>query len=503
MTNLIDRMLEPSFYPHPVTTVRLVQTHISYVFLTGTRAYKVKKPVNFGFLDFSTLAKRQFFCAEELRLNQRLAPDLYEMVLPITETDGAYQLDGTGTVVEYALRMREFSQDCLFSNLFVRGEVTLAHMEQLGQQMARFYREAAVNDHIRSFGDPAVARQPIDDNYQQTERYIGVAQTREQFTQTKAFTDQIFQEQADLLQARVAGDRFRECHGDLHLGNICLLDQPVVFDCIEFNEPFRFIDVLSDIGFLVMDLVARERPDLANRFLNTCLEWTGDWAGLPLLPLYLSYRAYVRAKVTSFLLDDPGIGAEQKAQAQTQAANYYRLAWQFTQPQTPKLYVMQGLSGSGKSTVARELALRTQAIHLRSDAVRKHLAGHPLTEKLSTEFYTAEFSQKTYQQMADLAERLLKNGFSVILDAKYDRQVQRGPILALAEELGVTVRILACRCREEVLRTRLEARTGDIADADASLIAAQQQAQEDFSEAEADRVLFLNTQAPIVWDLLP
>jgi uncharacterized protein len=501
---LLQRLLDPAFYPHDVAQVRLVQTHSAYVFLTGTYAYKVKKPVNFGFLDYSTLEKREHFLKEELRLNQRLAPQIYRDVLPIQEDGDGYHLGNTGEPgVEYTLRMVEFPQSQLLSNLFAEGGVTLAHMEQLGRQVADFHHQALTNSDIQQFGIPERARIPIDQNYSQSAGYVGRAQTETQLTETQSFTDNFFSTQTKLLQERVVTGKIREGHGDLHLGNICLLDNtPVVFDCIEFNEPFRFIDVLSDAGFLVMDLIARKRSDLAYRFLNTYLEWTGDWSGLPLLPVYLSYRAYVRAKVTSFLLDDPNVGVEQKEEARIGAAAYYQLAWQFTQPAKAKLFIMQGVSGSGKSTVAKELATHIQAIHLRSDAVRKHLARLPLLDKLPPEFYTAAFSQRTYEQLLTLATILLKAGFSVILDAKYDTVHQRIAALTVAQQLGVPAKILACRCPETSLTDRLNQRTGDIADADASLMAAQKEAQEEFSPAEIEKVLFLNTEVPLGWDII-
>ncbi len=497
---LIQQMLEPAFYPHPVASVNLVQTHGAYVLLTGSHAYKIKKPVDFGFMDYSTLEKRNFYLHEELRLNQRLAPQLYQEVLPISQTGEHYQF-GEGTAVEYALQMGEFPQENLLSNLFTQNAVTLAHMENLGKQVALFHQRALVNDHIRSFGKPESAQFPINQNYEQTTARIGSVQNTDHFTQTKAFTDHFFATQTDLLEQRLTQDKIREGHGDLHLGNICLIDdQPVIFDCIEFNEPFRFIDVLSDSAFLVMDLIARERSDLAFRFLNTYLEWTGDWAGLPLLPVFLSYRAYVRAKVTSFLLDDPAVGTEQKEQAAQSARSYYHLAWKFTQPQTPTLYVMQGLSGSGKSTVAKALSLRSPAIHLRSDAVRKHLAKLPLLEKLPPEFYTTASNQQTYSELLRLAEIILAAGFSVVLDAKYEQVAQRAGALALAEKLHIPIKILACSCAQTLLKTRLDQRTGDIADADAALISQQKQAQEAFSAVELAWVIRIDTEQPLVWE---
>jgi len=494
---LVQQMLEPSFYPHPVASVQLIQTHASYVFLTGTYAYKIKKPVNFGFMDYSTLEKRKFYLHEELRLNQRLAPAIYETILSIVQVGEHYQWGTEATeAVEYVLRMVEFPQSNLLSQLFDTEGVTLAHVENLGRQVAEFHQKAQVNDYIRAFGWRV--REPIDQNYEQTVAFIGTLQTLEQYDQTKAFTDQFFVQHRELLQQRVQEDKIRECHGDLHLGNICLMDQePVIFDCIEFNEPFRFIDVCSDIAFLVMDLIARQRPDLANRFLNIYLEWTGDWASITLLPVYLSYRAYVRAKVSSFMFSDPMMGPEQRKSMEQNAQSYYHLAWQFTQPRQPKLYIMQGLSGSGKSTVAKALALQTEAIHLRSDAVRKHLAGWPLLEKLPDEYYTLEFSERTYEQLVTFARLILRAGFSVILDAKYDRVAQRQPILALAKAEQVTLKVIACRCAETTLIARLNQRTGDIADADASLLTQQKQTQEEFTPDEQDLVLFVNTEAAL------
>ncbi len=494
LPQLIQQMLRAEFYPHPVAHLELIQTHISYVILTGAWAYKVKKPVNFGFLDFSTLENRGFYCQEELRLNQRLAPTVYETVLPITQIDGQYQLGGVGEPVEYTLRMHEFSQKGLFSELFDQNAVTLEQMTTLGKILATFHQKALVNDHILSFGSPEQVRYPIDQNYIQTVGFIGRAQQQDWFDQTKAFTDRFYDEHPQLFQQRVLDQRIREGHGDLHLGNIAVIDgAPVIFDCIEFNEPFRFIDVLSDTAFLMMDLIARKRPDLGNRFLNTYLEGTGDWGGLPLLPLYLSYRAYVRGKVNSFVLDSETVGPEQKAEAQSIAEGYYRLAWEFTQPKTGQLFIMQGVSGSGKSTLGQQLALQTQGIQIRADAVRKHLAGYPLTERLPDHFYTPAFSQQVYQKLYDLAALLLPLGFTVILDAKYDRADQRLPLLALAQGLQLPARILACRIAESELRTRLVNRQGDIADATVDLLPQQLAAQQDFTAEEEAQVVLINT----------
>lgn len=505
-TNLppvIQQMLQPEFYPHPVTEpVQLIQTHVSFVFLAGDYAYKVKKPVNFGFLDFSTLEKRQHFCNEELRMNRRSAPDIYLEVLAIAQTGETYQLGGSGDPVEYALKMLQFPQEALFTNLFEAGKLDSSKMQELGQVVAEFHSQTVTNDYILKFGEVAQIRQAFDENYEQTEKYIGGPQTQEQFDQTKAYTDNFFAQEAALFQERIQQQKIRECHGDLHLRNIALIDDKIVlFDCIEFNEPFRFVDTIYDVAFAVMDIEARGRKDLANAFLNTYIEQTGDWLGLQLLPLYLSRQAYVRAKVISFLLDDPGVPAEEKAKAEKTAADYYKLAWEYTQPGQGQLFLMSGVSGSGKSTTARILAEKIGAIQLRSDAVRKHLAGIGLNERGGDEIYTPEMSQKTYARLLELGIMLAKRGFPVILDAKYDRVSLRESAIAAAKENGFPLQILHCTAPEAVLRQWLNQRSGDISDATADLLSSQLAAAEPFTEAEKEYVKTIDSTQDVAAQL--
>lgn len=500
---LIQQMLQPGFYPHPVTEpIELIQTHISYVLLTGDYAYKLKKPVNFGFLDFSTLEKRQHFCQEELRLNQRGASELYLEVLPITQSQEKYQLGGSGEPREYVLKMRQFPQATLLSTMFEQGKLNDSHMEELGRVVAQYHAKSQSNDYIRSFGQIAQVRQAIDENYAQTMQYIGKAQTQKQFEETKQYTDNFFTGRSQVFTSRIENNWIRECHGDLHLRNICLWqDKIMLFDCIEFNEPFRFVDVMYDAAFAVMDLAARQRPDLGNAFLNTYVEQTGDWEGLQVLPLYLSRQAYVRAKVTSFLLDDPGVPTTVKDEAAKTAADYYKLAWQYTQPRQGQIILMSGLSGAGKSTVARQIARNLQAIHIRSDAVRKHLGKIPLSERGGDELYTKEMTQKTYQRLLVLGMMLATQGFSVILDAKYDRTSLRMDAIDQAEFHQLPLQIIHCTAPIEVLKERLQNRTNDIADATADLLAEQQATAEAFSQIEQPYVKNVDTSQPLASQL--
>ena len=493
---LIQQMLRPEFYPHPVTPpIQLIQTHISFVFLTGDYAYKIKKTVNFGFLDYSTLEKRQHFCIQELRMNQRGAPEIYLEVLPITQTDhNTFELASTANPVEYALKMRQFPQDSLFLRLFEQGSLTEKIMENLGKIVAEFHANAPTNDYICTFGEVAKIRQAINNNYQLSENYIGGPQTQKQYEETRQFTELFFAEKPELFTSRIANNKIRECHGDLHLKNIALWqDKILLFDCIEFNEPFRFVDVMYDVAFTVMDLEARGRKDLGNAFLNTYLEQTGDWEGLQVLPLYLSRQAYVRAKVNSLMLDDDNITEVEKKQAFSTASHYYQLAWEYTKTRQGRLILMSGLSGSGKSTTARYLAKRIGAIHIRSDAVRKHLGGIPLQARGGEELYSESMNQKTYQRLLDLGITLGKLGWTVILDGKYDRQNLRGDVIKIAQAEQLPLQILHCTASLELLRERLQQRQGDIADATVDLLESQLAQAELFTETEKAYVKTIDT----------
>ncbi len=494
-TELIKQMQTPEFYPHPVTLpIEVIQTHVSTVFLTGNYAYKLKKTVNFGFLDYSSLEKRKHFLEEELRMNKDISPNLYLEILPISQTGKNFGLNSNKDIVEYTLKMNQFPQENLFINMFEAGKLTGEDMIKLGELVADFHKQTITNDYIKTFGTVEKIGQSITENYQQTEKYIGLAQTQQYYEETKAFTDHFLSNNQELFQQRQDQDKIRECHGDLHLKNICLWEDKIqLFDRIEFNEPFRFVDVMYDVAFAVMDLDARGKQDFGNIFLNTYIETTGDWEGLQVLPLYLSRQAYVRAKVTSFLLDDPAIPQTEKDQAQKSASDYYNLAWKYTQRNKGKLILMSGLSGSGKSTIAKNLAQEINAIHLRSDAVRKHLAGISLKEKGDNSIYSADMTEKTYNRLLELGKLLTKQGFTVILDAKYDRINLRQPVLNFAKENNLDLEILYCDAPLEILSDRLTKRSGDISDATPNLLQQQKANFEDFTEVEKAYVKIINT----------
>jgi uncharacterized protein len=486
INSLIEQMQRSDFYPHPVSEpIELIQTHISYVFLTGDYAYKVKKDVNLGFVDFSSLEKRQKFLIEEIRLNREIAPDLYLEVLPITQKGDRFILGGTTDPVEYASKMRQFPQENLFDNLLAKDRLSIDLISKLAKIVADFHQHTATNDYISNFGTISVIKPAFDENYLQSQKYVGYIQTQQQLEETKAFTDRFFAEREHLFRSRIDNHKIKECHGDLHLKNICLWQNKIqMFDRIEFNELFRFVDVMYDVAFVVMDLDARGRKDFGNIFLNTYIERTGDWEGLQLLPLYLSRQAYVRAKVTSFLLDNPGISEDAKKQSTKTAADYYKLAWVYFQAKKGKLFLMSGLSGSGKTTVAKQLAQDIDAILIRSDAVRKHLAGISLDDRGSDEIYSPEMNHKTYDRLLELGILLASQGFQVILDAKYDRIALRQQAIAAANSKEIPLEIVHCSAPTEILRDRISKRTSDISDATVDLISRQIAETEPFTEAE-------------------
>jgi aminoglycoside phosphotransferase family enzyme/predicted kinase len=405
-------------------------------------------------------------------------------------------MSDAGKIVEYTVKMRQFPQSTLLSHLFEQGELSEDLLRQLAEAIADFHLKAETNDYIREFGTVANVRQSIDENYEQTTGFIGGPQTQRQFDETKAYTDQFFATQQALLQQRIDHGKIRACHGDLHLNNICYWQsQLLLFDCIEFNEPFRYADVMFDIAYIIMDLTVQGRRDLAATFLSHYVECTGDWEGLQVLPLYVSRQSYVRAKVTSFLLGDPSVDKDTKQAASDKAAKYYTLAWSYVQPQAGQLLAMSGLSGAGKSTVAKTLSRELGAIYIRSDAVRKHLAGIPLQSRGDDSLYTPEMSQQTYARLTELGGLLASLGYTVILDAKFDRVTTRQLAIAQAKAHKIPLTIVNCDAPAAILAQRVRDRQNDIADATVAVLANQQ--LEPFTTAEKSYVKKVDTTQPL------
>lgn len=478
---LIAALQDPSRYPHPVDGFRVIETHISWVILTGPYAYKIKKPVDFGFLDFTTLEARRHFCEQELRLNQRLAPDLYLEVLPVTGSADAPVLGGSGEPIEYVLRMREFPQAQLLAQVQARGELQDSHIDAMAEQIARFHRETpcVADDHPLNSPEAVVA--PMRQNFEQIRPLLGDAQDLRQLDALEAWTEASIARLQPLLQERCRKGFIRECHGDLHLGNATLLDGRVVlFDCIEFNEPFRLIDIASDAAFLAMDLEDRGLRSQARRFLNGWLEHSGDYDALPLLNLYKAYRALVRAKVSLFRLHQEQDAVERKVILR-QYRSYANLAESCSAIPSRLLAITHGVSAVGKSQVALRLVEALGAIRLRSDVERKRLfAGDPA-------LYGDEATAVTYARLHRLAAQALGAGFPVVIDATYLKRAPRDDAWRVAQDAGVPFLILDCHAPDAVIAGWLDQRRQegrDPSDATLEVVRQQQASREPLSERE-------------------
>jgi len=465
--NLVKSLQQPELFPHPVTRFAVIETHISIVLLTGTYAYKFKKPVDFGFLDFSTLSRRQHFCDEELRLNRRLAPELYLEVVPIS---AGPCLGADGEVIEYAVRMREFEQSSQFDRLLDAGRLNPTHIDTLARRISGFHSTVAVAKPESSYGRPTAIQAPVAENFSQILECMQEPLEQRRLTPLRDWTEMAFERLQPLFQARKDGGFIRECHGDLHLRNIALIDEvPVAFDCIEFNDNLRWIDIISEIAFMVMDLDHREQSGLASRFLNAWLEHGGDYAGLSLLRYYLVYRAMVRAKVDCLRAHQPDVEDTERATIQNEYRAYLALGERYTQTRVPVLLLMHGLSGSGKTHISQLLLEGLPAIRIRSDVERKRL--HGLADDARTSggiaqgIYDHAAGERTYQRLEELAGTVLDAGHSVIVDAAFLQQERFTSFTELARARSVRCFIIDCRVPESELRRRVRAREHDRKDA--------------------------------------
>ena len=327
MQSMIEDLLNPASLPDRTENVKLVQTHISLVFVADDFVYKIKKPVDFGFLDFSTLEKRRYFCQQEVVLNQRLTEGVYLGVEPIVYDGTNYRIgQGGGEIVEYAVRMKRIPDDRLMKSIYDRGKLTTDHLKDIARVIARFHGKAEQSPEIDHFGELDVFRFTTDENFEQTRKYVGVTIDRKDYEALLQWTDRFFRENHDLFERRIDDQKIRDCHGDLHMEHICLTDPISIFDCIEFNDRLRYTDTLADIGFLLMDLEYRGGKRFSKQLWGFYAALTDDTDMASLLSFYKVYRAYVRGKVISFQLDDRGIRDDEKAKAMQSAKAYFNLA---------------------------------------------------------------------------------------------------------------------------------------------------------------------------------
>lgn len=470
--------------PQPV---ELRETHISWVLLGGDLAYKIKKPVNFGFLDFSTLEKRHFYCDEELRLNRRLAAALYLEVVPITGSADAPQLGGDGPIIDYAVKMHRFASPQQLDVMLAEGRLEPGHIDAVALRIAAFHRNTPAAPADSPLGTPDAVHQPAIQNFSQIHPRLSATSDLELLENLAAWSEAEFQRLDETFAQRQRDGFIRECHGDLHLANLTLFEGEIIpFDCIEFNENLRWVDVISEIAFLAMDLHDRRRPDLAWRLLNGYLEQSGDYAGLAVLRYYLVYRAVVRAKVAALRGPD-GLGS---------CRDYLALARSFVAPPTPCLILTHGLSGSGKTILAGQIVEALGAIRIRSDVERKRLYGIKAQARsnspLDGGLYTADAHLRTYQRLAELAETILTEGYPVIVDATFLKREERERFAVLAEQRGLACLIVDIQASAELLRERIKKReqTGnDASEASVAVLEKQRGYDEPLDQKELCRAI--------------
>lgn len=471
---IIKELLDPQAYPERPDHVELRQTHISYVFLTPKFAYKIKKPVDFGFLDFTTVEKRRHFCHEEVRLNRRLAPKIYLGVVPVALKDGKPVMGGEGEAVEYAVKMARVPDSTLLLEKLRNNEAGPVEIKRVGHVIAGFHGRAETSDYIKGFGSPRLIRKNTDENFAQTFPYIGKTVSEGLYKKIKSYTENFIRENETLFSERMAGGFVRDCHGDIHSEHVSIVNGIDIIDCIEFNERFRFSDVVSDLAFLSMDLDCLNRNDLTRVLEDSYFIESGDEQGRGLLDFYKCYRAYVRGKVEGFKSAEPEVAEAERADSILSALYHFHLSGLYASGGfRPQAVIIRGLQATGKSTLSRALSEHTGYSHLSTDSIRKELAGlqpgERRVEKYKEGIYSADFTERVYAALIKRALEFLSAGRSVVLDATFSKK--RLFDLALETFKGFNVHLIECVAKDSTVRERMERRPlepvkGAVSDAD-------------------------------------
>jgi len=495
----ISSLLLPEVYDHTTENIRLIETHISWVILTGTFAYKIKKPVNLGFLDFSTLEKRHFYCNEELRLNSKLAPDIYLDVAPVTGSKEYAIISGTDPIIDYAIKMLQFPQDMQLDNMLIAGLLKAKHIDALANMVASFHQQTDIANENDSYGEPEKVYKPVKENFILIRQLIDDDRALGKLCELEKWSTLTFTDLTPIFVQRKRDGFIRECHGDLHLHNLALINEiPVAFDCIEFDPELRWIDPISDIAFLIMDLQERQKTDFAYRFLNTYLEKTGDYSACQILRFYLVYRAMVRAKVEAIRSSQGIINTLPQQQGGIAFQNYLSLATSYLHTVKPMLIITCGMSASGKSTLTQTLAEKLAAIRLRSDIERKRQFNIAPENHGSAAFnagiYSPEATQQTYHRLAELATLVLNANYSVIIDATCLQYEQRALFRQVATTKNIPFIILAFSANPNTLRQRINSREKAVSDADQSILEQQLINWKQLHKNEQPNIITIDTE---------
>jgi aminoglycoside phosphotransferase family enzyme/predicted kinase len=492
----IERLCRPAAFDHPTGEFTLRETHISWVILCGDYAYKLKKPVNFGFLDFSSLERRKHYCEEELRLNRRFSPELYLGVVPVTPGDDGPLMNGAGEAMEYAVKMRRFDETQLLDNIAARDGLDKRLVRSIARELARLHGQLPrcfPDPSGHEPGTPAALKAALVQNFEQLRRYPLADRQRHQLETLEQWSSARYEAQLPAMQQRIHDGWVIDGHGDDHLGNMAIIDGEVrLFDCIEFNADFRIVDSVAEIALLDMDLNARGHPAEAHRLLSDYLEYRGDFDGLALLDTYRVYFALVRAKVN--ILQHPSDRPNLRdTDAYRELQRYLTMGERYARPRQRFLAITHGLSGSGKSTAAARLVEASGAVRIRSDVERKRLFGLAPEERSRPEdaatLYSDETSVRTFRRLAELAENTLDAGFSVIVDGTFLHRHVRDDFRRLARNLDVPFVILHCAAGPHALRERLQRRVShgrDASEADIAVMEQQRDQLEPLEDVELD-----------------
>lgn len=502
---LIQAMRAPDFYPHPVESVHLEETHISWVVLTGDYVYKIKKPVDLDFLDFSTLEKRKRCCRQEVELNRRLSRGVYLGVEPISEDENGYRLGGPGEAVEYAVKMRQLDAADSLENRLAREKITAADIEALAATLSRFYDDAATGEDIDSMGSRETVGRNCDENFRQIEAAAGDTVDQRRLQIVAAATRGFLANRRDLFRARVRAGKIRDCHGDLRPDHVYLTKDGIqIIDCIEFNDRFRFSDVACDLAFLAMELDFQNYPQMAGNLTTAVANRSNDRRMYSLLDFFKCYRAMVRVKVGCLRLQQDDVDRDERAELRAEIPGYMALAYRYAmQFSRPMMWVVCGMVATGKSTVAGALADSLSVRVLRSDIVRKQVFDRSRRKSAVVSFqegiYTKEATALTYGRLLLEAQSVIEKGRSVVLDATFSREAQRREALRLAEETGAAIVFVECVCSEATIRQRLSERAdGDsISDARVQHFDRLKAAFETPDELPAACLIRVDTERPL------
>jgi aminoglycoside phosphotransferase family enzyme/predicted kinase len=496
---LIAALCDPRRYPQLAPPVQLIETHISWVLLAGDYAYKIKKAINLGFLDYTGLDSRRFYCDEEIRLNRRTAPGIYLDSLAIGGSLDSPAF-GTQPAIEYAVRMHRFASSSLMDELLRRNKISPHHIDNLAAAIVRFHASLSLSDAGSEFGTAASINAAALQNFEQLRLLLADDADRENIAALEAATEAEYAECKETFETRRAQGYVRECHGDLHLGNVVLIgDEPVLFDCIEFNPALRWIDVMNEISFTVMDLLHSEHPEFAWRLLNASLEESGDYGGISVLRFYLAYRATVRAKVCAIRAGQAGVSKHAKSDERVACRNYLALARQCLGQYRPAMIITHGLPGSGKTTFSQLALEQMGAIRIRSDVERKRLFGLGTLESSRShvgDIYSPEATRRTYSRLSELAREILSAGFPVIVDAAFLKQDERDVFRKLAQSMSVPFAIASLHAQDSMLRRRIHQRRNDASEADVAVLEMLQAKQQPLLAHELSYTASFTTEEP-------